>query len=173
MALLDVEKDNVGMEQLKEAFSQTQEVLMRVAQYSQQIREVQRVCEHPQQIIDLQWQITDLPSKQFLPPQCDHTELERQMQGLRDERDEALKRMAVLGTSEELQQELDDMTREARESGEEVRGVRTQLANALTLAGRAAPAAPQNPEDKGQKFPDSPDFSGSNRTQLRGWIAPL
>jgi len=48
-----------------------------------------------------------------------------------------------------------------------------QLANALTLAARAAPAAPQAPEDRGQKFPDSPDFSGSDRTQLRGWIAQL
>jgi len=73
----------------------------------------------------------------------------------------------------DLQQELDDITRDARQSREEVRGLRTQLANALTLAARAAPAAPQAPEDRGQKFPDSPDFSGSDRTQLRGWIAHL
>jgi hypothetical protein len=131
------------------------------------------VCEHPQQIIDLQRQITNLQSKQFLPPQCDHTELEQQIQTLRNERDEALRRPAAPGTNEDLQQELDDMTRDARQSGEEVRGLRTQLANALTLAARAAPAAPQAPEDRGQKFPDSPDFSGSDRTQLRGWIAQL
>jgi len=65
------------------------------------------------------------------------------------------------------------MTRGARQSGEEVRGLRTQLANALMLAARAAPAAPQTSEDRGQKFPDSPDFSGTDRTQLRGWIAQL
>jgi len=168
MALIDIDKDNIGYEQLTEAFVQTQEVLMRVAQYSQPIREVQRVCEHPQQIIDLQRQITDLQARQFLPPQCDHTELEQQIRTLRTERDEALRRPPAPGTNEDVQQELDDMAQDARQSGEEVRGLKTQLANALMLAVRAAPAAPQAPEDKGQKFPDSPDFSGSDRTQLRG-----
>jgi len=142
MALIDIDKDNIGYEQLTEAFVQMQEVLMRIAQYSQPIREVQRVCEHPQQIIDLQRQITDLQARQFLPPQCDHTELERQIQTLRTERDEALRRPPAPGTNEELQQELEDMTRDVRQSGEEVRSLRTQLANAFTLAARAAPAAP-------------------------------
>jgi len=173
MALIDIDKDNIGYEQLMETFAQTQEVLMRVAQYSQPIQEVQRICEHPQQIIDLQRQITDLQARQCLPPQCDHTGLEQQIQTLRNKRYEALRRPPAPGTSEDLQQELDDMTRDARQSGEEVRGLRTQLANALTLAARAAPAAPQVPEDRGQKFPNSPDFSGSDRTQLRGWIAQL
>ena len=36
-----------------------------------------------------------------------------------------------------------------------------------------APAAPQGQEDKSQKFQDSPDFSGSDWTRLRGWIAQL
>jgi len=173
MALIDVNKDNIRHEQLTEVFAQTQEVLMRVAQYSQPIREVQMICEHPQQIIDLQRQITDLQARQFLPPQCDHTEMERQIQTLRNERDEALRRPPAPGTNEDLRQELEDMTRDARQSGEEVRCLRTQLANALTLAARVAPAAPQAPEDRGQKFPDSPDFSGSDQTQLRGWIAQL
>jgi len=173
MALIDIDNDNIGYEQLTEAFVQTQEVLMRVAQYSQPIREVQRVCEHPQQIIDLQRQITDLQARQFLPLQCDHTELEQQIQILRTEQDEALRRPPAPGTNKDLQQELNDMTQDARQSGEEVRGLRTQLANALMLAVRAAPAAPQASEDKGQKFPDSPDISGSDRTQLRGWIAQL
>jgi hypothetical protein len=74
MALIDLDKDNIGNNQFTEAFTQTQEVLMQVAQYSQPIRKVQMVCEHPQQIIDLQWLITDLQMKQFLPLQCDHTE---------------------------------------------------------------------------------------------------
>jgi hypothetical protein len=162
MALIDVDKDNTGYEQLREASAQTQEVLMRVAEYSQPIQEVQMVCEHPQQIIDLQRQVTDLQTKQFLPPQCDHTALEHQIQTLRIERDEVLRRPPAPGTNEDLQQELDDMIRDALQSGEEVRGLRTQLANALTLAARAAPAAPQAPEDRGQKFPDSSDFSGSD-----------
>jgi hypothetical protein len=173
MAVIDIDKDNFGSKQLREAFIQTQEVLMRVAQYFQPIREVQMVCEHPQQIIDLQQQITDLQTKQFLPPQCNHTGLEQQIQTLRNERDEALRTPSAPGTSEELQQKLHDMTRDERQSGEEVQGVRIQLANALTLAARAAPSPPQAPEDRGQEFPDSPDFSGSDRTQLRGWIAQL
>ena len=142
MAPIDVAKDNVGFEQLRKVFTRTQEVLMRVAQYSQPIRLVQMVCKHPQQIIDLQRQIRDLQTKQFLPTQCDHTSLEQQIQTLRDEWDEALRTSTVPGTSEELQQELDDMTRDSRQSGEEVCGLRTQLANALTLAARVAPAAP-------------------------------
>jgi hypothetical protein len=79
----------------------------------------------------------------------------------------------VAGTEYDLRRELDDMTRDAGEASEESRNLRTQLANALSLAARAAPPAPQQPEDRGQKFPDSPDFSGADRTQLRGWIAQL
>src|SRR5882757_755298 len=152
----------------------TQQVLSRVAQYSQPVREIQQVCNHPAEIADLRNQITILRAQTQPPPLvCDHTGLEQQIQTLRNERDEALRRSVGPATNEEIQQELDDMTRDARQSGEEVRDLRTQLANALTLAARAAPAAPQAPEDRGQKFPDSPDFSGSDRTQLRGWIAQL
>jgi len=173
MALLDVQRDTIGFEELREAYARTQEVLTWVAQYFQPIRDVQIVCDHPQQIIHLQRQITELQTRQFLPPQCDHTELEQQIRTLRSEWDEARRRPAALGTDEDLRQELADMTQDAQQSGEEVRSLRTQLANALMLAAIAAPAAPQAPEDRGQKFPDSPDFSGSDRTQLRGWIAQL
>jgi len=79
MALLDVQGDAIGFKELREAYAPIQEVLTRVAQHSQPIREVQMVCDHPQQIIDLQRQITDLQTKQLLPPQCDHTELEWQI----------------------------------------------------------------------------------------------
>jgi hypothetical protein len=54
MAIIDLDKEKMGAEKIRDAFVQTQEVLMRVAQYSQPIREVQMVCEHAQQIIDLQ-----------------------------------------------------------------------------------------------------------------------
>jgi hypothetical protein len=131
------------------------------------------VYEHQKQIIELQRQITDIQTKQFLPLQCDHTELKRQIHTLRNEREDALRRPPAAGVNEHLQQKLDEMTRDPLQSGEEVCGLRTQLANPLTLAGRVAPAAPQTPEDRGQKFPDSPDFSGSDRTQLRGWVAQL
>jgi len=173
MALIDIDKDNIGTEQMREAFAQTQEVIMRVAQYSQPIREVHRVCEHPEQIIDLQRQITDLQTKQFLPPRCDHSGMEQQIQTLMNERDQARRRPAAVGTDEELRDELDEMTGDARQSGEEARSFRTQLANALMLAARAGLAVPQALEDRGQKFPDSLDFSGSDRTLLRGWIAQL
>jgi len=77
------------------------------------------------------------------------------------------------GIDEDLQQELDNMTRAARQSGEEVHASRTQLVNALSLAAWAAVTPNQQLEDRGQKYPDSPDFSGSDRTELRGWIAQL
>jgi len=48
--------------------------------------------------------------------------------------------------------------------------LRTQLANALTLAARTDPVAPQAPDDSGQKIPDFPDYSASDRTLVRGWI---
>jgi hypothetical protein len=38
----------------------TQQVLGRVAQYSQPVREIQQVCSHPTEIIDLRNQITIL-----------------------------------------------------------------------------------------------------------------
>ena len=146
---------------------------MRVAEYSQPIREVQMVCNHPQQIIDRQRQITELQVKQFLPPQCDHTELERQIQTLTDERNEARRRPVAPATDEELRQELADITQDAQQSGEDACSLRTQLVNALTLVARAAPATSQAPADRGQKFPNSPDFSRLDRTQFSGWIAQL
>jgi hypothetical protein len=65
------------------------------------------------------------------------------------------------------------MTQDTRQSGEEVCSFRTHLANALTLAARAALAAPQALEDRDQMFPDSPGCSGSDRTRLKGLIAQL
>jgi hypothetical protein len=152
---------------------EAQDVFRWVAQYTEPASTIKRLCDYLAQNIGLQKEITDLKSQRFLPPQCDHTEIENQIQTLRNERDEARRRPAAPGTDEDLCQDLADMTRDAQDSGEEVRSLRTQLANALTLAARAAPAAPQALDDRGQKFPDSPDFSGSDQTQLRGWIAQL
>jgi len=137
------------------------------------MREVQRVRDYPQQIIDLQRQTTDLQTQQFLPPQCNYTGMEQQIQTLTNKQNEARRTPAATGTDEELWGELAVMTWDAQQSGEEVCGSRTQLVNALTLAARAALAAPHALEDRGQKFPNSPDFSGSDRIQLRGWIAQL
>jgi hypothetical protein len=71
MALLDTQGDTIGFEELREAYVQIQQVLMWVVQYSQPMQEVQMVCDHPRQIINLQWQITDLQKNQFLPLQWD------------------------------------------------------------------------------------------------------
>jgi regulator of sirC expression with transglutaminase-like and TPR domain len=89
------------------------------------------------------------------------------MQTLTDEQDEARRRPVAPGMDEELRQELADMTQDKYQSGEEAHSLRTQLANALILAD------PQAMEDRGQRFPDSTDFSGSDRTQLRRWITQL
>ena len=144
-----------------------------MAQYTEPADLVQRVCDHPAEIITLQKEITDLMSQQFLPPQCDYTEIENQIQVLRKEREAAKRRPAAPRMDKELQQGLADMTQDAQQSGEEVHSLRTQLANGWTLAARAAPAASQAPEDRCQKVSDSLVFSWSDRTQLRGWIVQL
>jgi hypothetical protein len=149
MALLDIPRDAIKFEELNEAVAQTQEVLLRVAQYSQAIQNGQMLCDHPHQIIDLQWQITDLWKMQFLLLQCDYTEMEQRIQIPMNELDEATRRPAAAGTRKELREELEEMTRDARHSAEKVRGLRMQLANALTLAAWGAPAAPQAVEGRG------------------------
>ena len=50
-----------------------QQVLSRVAQYSQPVREIQQVCRHPAEIADLWNQITILWARAEPPPfVCDH-----------------------------------------------------------------------------------------------------
>jgi hypothetical protein len=83
------------------------------------------VCNHPQQIIDLQQQITDLQTKQFVPPQCGHTELGQRILTLTQEQDEARITPAAPGTDEELRQEPADMTQDAQQAGEKVCGLST------------------------------------------------
>jgi hypothetical protein len=69
--------------------------------------------------------------------------------------------------------ELDNMTREIRKASKMTQNLRMQLANAPSLATWAAPQAPPQCEDRGQKFPNSPDISRSDQTQLEGWIVQL
>jgi hypothetical protein len=173
MELIDLNQETMGSEATIDAFVQAQEVMMRTVQYSQPMRTIQAVCDHPEQIIALQKQITDLQRKQCLPPSSDHTTFEQQIQQLRNDLDEARKTPRTVGTDEDLRRELDDMTRDAREASDGSRCLRTPLANVLSLVARAAPPAPQQFEGRGQKFPHSQDFSGSDRTHLRGWIAQL
>jgi len=152
---------------------EAQEVLRQVAQYTEPANHVQRVCDHPAQIIALQKQITDLQAQQFLPVQWIQTERANPVRGLENELGEARTRPVVEGMNTQPCDDHLAMTHNAQQSGEEVRGSRMQFANALTLGARVAPMAPQTHKDTGQKFPDSLDFSGSDRTQMTGWIAQL
>jgi hypothetical protein len=54
MAHSEIESDAIEFDELNGAFPQTLELLMSVAQSSQPYREVQMLCNRPQQIIDLQ-----------------------------------------------------------------------------------------------------------------------
>jgi hypothetical protein len=89
MGLLNLDNETIGTEEITDAFAQAQELLMRVAQYSQPVREIQMVCDHPNQIISLQKQITDLQTQRFLPPSCDHTGYKTQIQDLQNNLEEA------------------------------------------------------------------------------------
>jgi len=71
---------------------------------------------------------------------------------------EARRQMVIHQTADLLVQEFRMSTRNAQESGEDVKNLRNQQLIPLTLPAKAAPAAPQYPEHKGLKFPDSPDI---------------
>ena len=95
-------------------------VLRRVAQYTELAAMVQRVCDHPALIIELQNQITDLQTQLVLPAECDHSMFEQQLETLRQELEEARRIPRTVGADHDLRHELDDMTWDARQSEEEV-----------------------------------------------------
>jgi len=82
-----------------------QEVLRMVAWYTEHGSIVQRVCNHPAQIIALQKQITNRHAQRYLPPQCDHTEMKTRIQVLMTEQVEARSRPAIPGADEEQHQQ--------------------------------------------------------------------
>jgi len=95
----------------------TQQVLSRVAQYSQPVREIQQVCCHPEEIADQRNQITIFQAQAQPPPLvCDHTNYEAQLTTLRNELEVARRTPRIAGTDEDLRRELDDMTRDAPRS---------------------------------------------------------
>ena len=51
IAIIDLNQETMGSEATTDAFVQAQEVLMRIAQYSQPVRTIQTVCDHPSQIV--------------------------------------------------------------------------------------------------------------------------
>jgi len=152
----------------------TQQVLSRVAQYSQPVREIQQVCSHPAEMTALRNQITILRARvQPALPLCDHTYYETQLETLWNELAVARRTPQVEGTDDNIRQELDDMSRDVRDANTEAMSFRTQLANALSFAVLAAPKPSQRQKDRGHKFLVSPEFSRSDRTQLRGWTAQV
>jgi hypothetical protein len=84
------------------------------------------VCDHPNQIIALQKQVTDMQTRQFLPPPlCDPTTSERQIRQLRDDLDEARRTPRTVRSDEDLRRELDDMTQNAQKASEETWNLKT------------------------------------------------
>jgi len=79
----------------------------------------------------------------------------------------------MAGTDEDLRQVLDNITRDARQLGEELRAFRPKLANELPIPAWVSPTPPQQSENRRQKLPGSAEFSGSDRAQSRGRIAQL
>ena len=90
------------------------------------------VCNHSQQIIDLQPQITNLQTLQFQPLQRGHSSFKQQLATFKQELEEAKRTPRIVGTDEDLRHELDDMTRDAQQLGQEVWAFGTQLANTLS-----------------------------------------
>lgn len=171
--LLNTNVNAMVFKETQERFGQAQEVLQTVALYMEPAELIQMVCNHPEEIIKLQKGIRDLTAQHFLPPTRDQTKMENRFRGLENVLANARKGPAAPGTGEDIREELAMMTRDAHRSGKEVCCLMVQLANVLTLAVRAAPAAPQPPEDRGQKFPVSPDFSvGSNSFQRLDRLTP-
>ena len=99
------------------SLEESKEVLSRVEQYTKPTATVQRVCDHPVQIIAVQKQIMDLQAQQFPSQECDHSAFQQQLEALKQELEEARSTPRMVGADEDLCQELDDLTRDARQSG--------------------------------------------------------
>jgi len=99
---------------------EAEEVLRVVVQCTDPTAMVDRVCDHPATITALQTQITYLQSQQVLPAECDHSTFEQQLGTLTQALVEARRTPGTVGTDENLRKELDEMTQDATQSGEEV-----------------------------------------------------
>jgi len=84
------------------SLEEAQDVLKSVALYTKHAAMVQRVCDHPAQMFALQKQITHLQTQQFLPPDCDHSTFEQQLETLMKELEEARRTLRMVGMDEDL-----------------------------------------------------------------------
>ncbi|KAF8542574.1 hypothetical protein BDD12DRAFT_876111 [Trichophaea hybrida] len=94
-------------------------------------------------------------------------------QAFRDKLKDGQRTTQRVGIDKDLRQELDDMIQDVQEATKETRNLRTQLAPMLFIATRVAPTLPQQQDDRVQKFTNTLDCSGSNKSQLRGSITHL
>lgn len=88
------------------------EVLRGVGQYTNHANIIQSGCTPLAHIITLPKLMTDLRARQFLPPQCDQTEMENLIQTVIDNQRKTWGRHPAPGTDEELTVELVVMTRD-------------------------------------------------------------
>jgi hypothetical protein len=72
----------IAFGQRQTLLEEKQQVLKRVAEYTEHTAIVQRLCDHMTQIITLQIQITDQQSQRCLTVLCDHSILAHQWQAL-------------------------------------------------------------------------------------------
>jgi len=88
--ILEVDVDNTRGEESGEYVGLTQQILSWVAQYSEPVREIQRVCNHQEEIMDVRTQITILlAQRQPTLLECCHNNYETQLQTLRRALEEA------------------------------------------------------------------------------------
>ena len=79
---LDVLGDGIRLEETMEFLPECQVALLWVARYTEPAEMVPRFCDHAAQIIMLQKEVTELKAQHFLPPMCDHSELDKKRQTL-------------------------------------------------------------------------------------------
>ena len=108
---------------------------------------IKRVFDLPVEISKYQKAITDQKGHHLLPPTCGQCEMQYRIHGLENHFAKALGSPAGEGTFTECQSDLATKTTDAEASAEAVGNLRTQVANALTMAVRGKSAVPLGNED--------------------------
>lgn len=140
--------------------------MLQVVRYPEPTEMVLRFCSPTSQHIVLQHEITDLRALHFLPLIWEHSAIGEWMWDFENDYTDTKRILAVNGNLMELQADFLAIGWDTQQAGQVFQSLRTWLANALTLAPRLSLPAIQSHDNQGQKFPDSPDCSGWDRTQL-------
>jgi len=119
--ILGVDIGNTNPQEIEEYLGLAEQILWRMAQYSQPLLVLQRVCSHPKEIALLQRQLVDLQIQQHLPPpDCDRLAYSPTSEGLQNDLEEARRISRAEWTAVEIRQPLDAMTNDIRQSVQEV-----------------------------------------------------